>query len=276
MMRPSILSLFGRFAGPFLVPVESMSAAGRGRGQGRPSGRRVSRLALDADKPGCTLVVTETTGKTPRAWRASAAGIAVFSLLTLGQPAAARQTVTSLSVQAGPDMTVAQAVSEAASRFDLPEAWIYAVMRRESGGRTDAISAKGAMGLLQLMPETWRELALELGLGNDPFDVRANVLAGAAYLRRMYDRFGSPGFLAAYNAGPQRYAAHLAGTQALPLETRVYVQRVAPRLLGQSGVHQPAMLVDPHSSGLFVQSSLTEDGSKGPGGEQLPGLGLWP
>jgi soluble lytic murein transglycosylase-like protein len=275
MMRLSILSLFGRFAGPFLVPVEILSAAGRGRGQGRPPGRRVSRLALDAAKAGCMLVATRATGKTPRAQRATAAWIAVFSLLTLGLPAAARTDIP-LSVQANSSLTIVQAVSEAASRFSLPEAWIYAVMRQESGGRVDAISAKGAMGLLQLMPATWRELTLELGLGNDPYDVRANVLAGSAYLRRMYDRFGSPGFLAAYNAGPQRYADHLAGTQPLPLETRIYVQRVAPLLSRAPSTHQAALAVDPHASGLFVRSGRLDDRANRQGGEQSQRLGLWP
>ena len=275
MTRPSILSLFGRFASPFLVPVEILSAAGRGRGQGRPLGRRVSRLALDAAKAGRTLIATRATVKTPRARRASAAWIAVFSLLASGLPAAAAQTDPPLSVQTDSGLTIAQAVSEAASRFGLPEAWIYAVMRQESGGRVDAVSAKGAMGLLQLMPATWLELTLELGLGNDPYDVRANVLAGSAYLRRMYDRFGSPGFLAAYNAGPQRYADHLAGTQSLPSETRIYVQRVAPLLSGASP-HQAALAVDPRASGLFVLSSRLEDGANGQVGEQSPRRGLWP
>lgn len=275
MTRPSILSLFGRFAGPFLVPVEILSVVGRGRGQGRPVGRRVSRLALDAAKSGRTLIATRATVKTPRARRASAVWIAVFSLLASGLPAAAAQTDTPLSVQTDSGPTIAQAVSEAASRFGLPEAWIYAVMRQESGGRVDAVSAKGAMGLLQLMPATWRELTLELGLGSDPYDVRANVLAGSAYLRRMYDRFGSPGFLAAYNAGPQRYSDHLAGSQPLPSETRIYVQRVAPLLSGASP-HQAALAVDPRASGLFVRPGRLEDGANRLGGEQSPRLGLWP
>jgi len=276
MRRPSILSLFGRFAGPFLVPVKIVSAAGRGRGQGRPAGRRVSRLALDADKPGCTLVVTETTGKTPRALRASAALIAAFSIFASGTSASARQAAAPAGFQAEFGSPIAQAVSEAASRFGLPEAWIYAVMRQESGGRADAVSPKGAMGLLQLMPATWRELTLELGLGSDPYDVRANVLAGAAYLRRMYDRFGSPGFLAAYNAGPQRYADHLTGAQPLPLETRIYVQRVAPLLLGQSSTHRPARAKDPRGASLFVRSGHLDEGAPGRGGEQSPHMGLWP
>ncbi|MGH1557443.1 lytic transglycosylase domain-containing protein [Caulobacter segnis] len=72
----------------------------------------------------------------------------------------------------------------------------------ESGGDPRAVSPKGAMGLMQLMPGTWRDLSVQHDLGADPFDRRANVLAGAAYLRQLFDRFGRKGFLAAYNAGP--------------------------------------------------------------------------
>lgn len=276
-MRPRlVLSLFGRFAGPFLVPVEILSAVGRGRGQGRPPGRRASRLALDAAKSGRTLVATETTGKTPRALRASAASIAIFGLIASGALAVAGPAVSPRSVQADTGAEIAQAVSEAASRFGLPENWIYAVMRQESGGRVDAVSAKGAMGLLQLMPATWRELTADLGLGNDPYDARANVLAGSAYLRRMYDRFGSPGFLAAYNAGPQRYADHLTGARPLPPETRVYVRRLAPSLLGPSSPPQPVMAMNPLSAGLFVRSGRVEVEGQGRDVEHAPGQGLWP
>lgn len=82
------------------------------------------------------------------------------------------------------------------------------------------------------MPGTWQTLRERLGLGSDPFDVRDNLVAGAAYLRELHDRFGAPGFLAAYNAGPERYAAHLAGRKTLPAETVDYVARLAPRIAG--------------------------------------------
>jgi soluble lytic murein transglycosylase-like protein len=60
------------------------------------------------------------------------------------------------------------------------------------------------MGLMQLMPGTWVELSVRYGLGLDPFDPRDNILAGTAYLKEMFDRFGSAGFLAAYHTGPSR------------------------------------------------------------------------
>jgi hypothetical protein len=60
------------------------------------------------------------------------------------------------------------------------------------------------------------------------YDPRDNIHAGTAYLREMFDRFGSPGFLAAYNAGPGRYEGHLATGRRLPAETRAYLAKLAP------------------------------------------------
>jgi hypothetical protein len=88
------------------------------------------------------------------------------------------------------------------------------------------------MGLMQIMPDTWAALRSRLSLGNDPYDPRDNILAGAAYLREMHDRYGSPGFLAAYNAGPGRYDEYLADGRALPAETRAYVAALAPLVGG--------------------------------------------
>ncbi|PKP92511.1 MAG: hypothetical protein CVT77_08610 [Alphaproteobacteria bacterium HGW-Alphaproteobacteria-16] len=123
-------------------------------------------------------------------------------------------------------------IAEASARFGVPVVWIVRVMRAESGGRTQAggrpiISKAGAMGLMQLMPATWAAMRAAHGLGRDPHDPRDNILAGTAYLRAMYDRFGYPGLFAAYNAGPGRYAAHLATGRALPAETRAYLAQVA-------------------------------------------------
>ena len=80
------------------------------------------------------------------------------------------------------------------------------------------------MGLMQVMPATFAELSARYGLGSDPYEPRANILAGAAYLREMYDRFGPAHFLAAYNAGPGRVDEHLRTGRALPGETQRYVE----------------------------------------------------
>jgi len=84
---------------------------------------------------------------------------------------------------------------------------------------------------MQIMPETWAYLRIHHRLGSNPYDPRDNILAGAAYLRDLHDRYGSPGFLAAYNAGPARYEQYLAG-RPLPAETRAYVATLAPLVVG--------------------------------------------
>lgn len=123
-------------------------------------------------------------------------------------------------------------IAEASGRFAIPVPWIKRVMSAESRGRTTLggrpiTSPAGAMGLMQLMPGTWAEMRSRLGLGRDPHDPRDNILAGTAYLRLMYDRFGYPGLFGAYNAGPARYAEYLAGARGLPAETRLYLAATA-------------------------------------------------
>ena len=144
------------------------------------------------------------------------------------------------AAQVAPD-PVAAPVAEAAQRSGIPASWIRAVMQAESGGDVRAVSPKGAMGLMQIMPETWATLRLRYSLGADPFDPHDNILAGAAYLRELHDRYGSPGFLAAYNAGPARYEDHLATGQPLPAETRAYVALLAP-LIGNGAIDETAMV----------------------------------
>lgn len=117
-------------------------------------------------------------------------------------------------------------VSEAASRFAIPALWIDAVMQAESFGDVAATSPQGAMGLMQIMPATWADLRKRYGLGANPYDPHDNILAGAAYLRELYDRYGADGFLAAYNAGPARYEKYLETGQALPSETLTYIAKV--------------------------------------------------
>ncbi len=150
------------------------------------------------------------------------------------------EPVSNGTAQVAPD-PVAATVTEAAQRSGIPASWIRAVMQAESGGDARAVSPKGAMGLMQIMPETWAELRLRYGLGADPFDPHDNIFAGAAYLRELHDRYGSPGFLAAYNAGPARYEDHLATGQPLPAETRAYVALLAP-LIGTGAIDETAMV----------------------------------
>ena len=228
-----VISLFGRRKGHFPVPAKFHAAAARSGGPGRRKAPARMRLALDGREPGGRLVRGGTAAWT---WCA-ACGIAALLLLNVGDlnaqplaPIAPSRTAARLDLGARIDA----AVAEAARRFDLPEAWIRAVMRAESALDPHAVSRAGAMGLMQLMPRTWATFRARLGLGGDPFDVRDNIIAGAAYLRDLLDRFGAPGFLAAYNAGPGRYADHLATARPLPPETRAYVAIVGSDI-GLSG-----------------------------------------
>jgi hypothetical protein len=115
--------------------------------------------------------------------------------------------------------------------------WIRQVMRVESGGHEYSdgqliVSSAGAMGLMQLEPETYSEMASRYGLGSDPFNPSDNIMAGAAYIHEMYQVYGSPGFLAAYNAGPGRLDAYENDHTPLPYETVNYVAMIAPNIQG--------------------------------------------
>ncbi len=131
----------------------------------------------------------------------------------------------------------------AASRFDVPQQWIRQVMQVESGGNQYlngqlTVSPAGAMGLMQLEPETYQEMASRYALGSDPFNPYDNIMAGTAYIHEMYEVYGSPGFLAAYNAGPGRLDAYMDYHTPLPDETTNYVAMIAPQIQGYYPAHR--------------------------------------
>ena len=117
-------------------------------------------------------------------------------------------------------------IAEAARRFGRPEAWVRAVMQAESGGLADAKSSGGAIGLMQIMPETYAELRARYGLGANAYDPHDNIIAGTAYMSEMIELFGVPNFLAAYNAGPARLEDHLQRGRLLPEETQRYLAQI--------------------------------------------------
>ena len=131
-------------------------------------------------------------------------------------------------------------VAQASRRVGVPASWINAVMRVETGGRTmltDAqpmISSKGALGLMQVLPQTYEEMRAQYNLGTDPFDPKNNINAGAGYLRWLRAKYGYPTMFAAYNAGPGEVDNVLGGDKRLPSETQAYVARVG-EILGKSG-----------------------------------------
>ncbi|GAN90647.1 transglycosylase SLT domain-containing protein [Gluconobacter thailandicus] len=152
-------------------------------------------------------------------------------------------------------------IEEASARFDIPAQWIRAVMQQESGGHlfdhngNFITSTPGAMGLLQLMPPTYDDMRQQYGLGDDPFDPHDNILAGTAYLRQMYDIYGSPGFLAAYNDGPGSLDSYLRRGRPLPRETRRYVASIGPRIAGITPHNRSAadLLVAQHDPNAQIQ-----------------------
>jgi soluble lytic murein transglycosylase-like protein len=124
-----------------------------------------------------------------------------------------------------PPAELSPLVRAAAMKSGLPELLLDSVIRKESAGRPCAVSTAGAMGLMQLMPET----AAILGV-RDPFDPRENIDAGSRFLKDLLARFGGDLTLAlgAYNAGPQRIAQY----GGLPpfAETQNYVQSILARM----------------------------------------------
>ena len=120
-------------------------------------------------------------------------------------------------------------IKEASIRFSIPEKWIRTVIQIESGGRTmlwgrPITSGAGAMGVMQLMHDTYDEMSTRNGLGSDPYNVHDNIIAGTAYLRELYNRYGYPRLFAAYNAGPGVLEAHMQHGAKLPVETKNYIR----------------------------------------------------
>ena len=268
------IPLFAEKRSHSLAPLACQTAAARSEGQGRPPSRRLSALSL-------------TEASTVAGWqgRGRMVLLAALSLglaLSSGVVAYAESPPPgmSASTSAGGDILTAF-VSEAAQRFDIPMAWIRAVIQVESNGDANAVSPKGAMGLMQIMPGTYQDMRSRYGLGANPFLPHDNIVAGTAYLREMLDCYGMAGFLAAYNAGPQRYDAHLTTGQPLPSETVLYVARITPMLAGmQSGsttIAPPlydwkhAPLFAGHVSGsLAVQNSSADVQSGGNSAARSP------
>lgn len=234
-------------------PIACQAAAAHSEGQGRPdacqslrtliaelfaaskSGRR--SLALDGSEHGGRVFARRDGGACAAVHRGTAI-LSACVILILSVSAICAEPLSRNERPARPSSKTWSAdpwsvhIQEAAKRFALSERLLRAVMQVESFGDVHAVSSKGAMGLMQIMPATWEELRIKHHLGDDPYQPHDNILAGAAYLREMLDRFGRNGFLAAYNAGPRRYQEHLATGRPLPRETVDYVRKLVPLING--------------------------------------------
>lgn len=208
----------------------------------------------------------------------SAAAVGVSSTSARAQAVAQFDNETTAGLQ-----VLQPFIDEASDRFGVLEAWIRAIIAAESGGRTTVngepiTSRAGAIGPMQIMPRTYGELRLRYGLGPDPADPKQNILAGTAYLKELYERFGRAGVFAAYNAGPERYQAYLDGNQSLPEETRAYLATLGHVVSGiptegtfssgtslffplsGQGSESTAAQSEPNSGALFVPLNPPEPG----------------
>jgi membrane-bound lytic murein transglycosylase B len=171
-------------------------------------------------------------------------------------------------------------VEEAAKRFKVPPIWIRAVMQAESGGRTmleegkPITSSQGAMGLMQLMPETYAEMRKAYGLGPDPYDPHDNILAAAAYLKILSAKYGYPAMFAAYNDGPGNLEDRLFGAGLLPQETRDYLRSVTLAVekgIGKSG-RNLARLTRPNGEAVMIDAATVVSVRAAFPGEYAPGV----
>ncbi|HEX3673030.1 MAG TPA: lytic transglycosylase domain-containing protein [Rhizomicrobium sp.] len=170
-------------------------------------------------------------------------------------------------------------VLASAKRFDVPAAWIRAVMQAESGGRTmlgenlPMTSDQGAMGLMQLMPETYDEMRRQYRLGADPYDPHDNIIAGAAYLRWLRGKYGYPQMFAAYNDGPGLLDQRLAQGGLLPLETQNYVSTITGRLDGTHPAGRGNLkLTRPDGAPVWIDGGAVVSVRAAFPGEYAPGI----
>lgn len=254
-----VIPLFAEDAAHSSVPLDDPAAAAHSGRQERPQAGACALLLTDASTAARSTTAASSGMRSMSARRTMIGSIAVLAA-SIASPSVAQNISARLVTPAASQLSDPYAVyvAEASRRFSIPDRWILTVMQLESGGDPRAVSKRGAIGLMQLMPATWRELQVRYGLGANPEDPHDNIIAGTAYLREMYDRFGPAGFLAAYNAGPERYVRSRDGDLPLPVETQRYVTMLRP-LIQRSRSTPVAWRADGDrpwpSSSLFANTS---------------------
>ena len=159
---------------------------------------------------------------------------------------------TSARLVAVPSAQIHRLIDHHARRQGLSPRLVQAVVQVESGYNPRALSNKGAMGLMQLMPQTARELRVA-----DPYDPDQNIRGGTTYLRKMMGRFGDlERALAAYNAGPTAVEKY----RGIPpyRETRNYVRKVLGLYYNGQVSSLPSTLVREHVREVSEQREQSE------------------
>jgi hypothetical protein len=202
-------------------------------GPGEVSDRTFSRQASPTVMPSEAVTAEKFIGRAPQVER-SQPEVELKNASEIGSGTVRPETARSLRVAAQiADLVKRQklklVIEKYARRYGVDEDLVWAVIRQESGFNPSALSPKGAMGLMQLMPGT----AVRMGV-SDAFDVEQNLAGGIKYLERCLSQFNQniPLALAAYNAGPENVVKY----QGCPpfLETRNYVTSVLQAYAGGS------------------------------------------
>jgi hypothetical protein len=170
-------------------------------------------------------------------------------------------------------------IAQASQRFNVPQAWIRAVMVAESSGRTMSgenrplTSSAGALGLMQLMPQTYATMRARHGLGLDPLDPHDNIFVGTALLRALFLRYGYPGLFSAYNDGPGNLDARLASGSLLPNETMSYSGGITHALDTGIGLHGVKVkFTRPNGEPIWIDSGAIVSVRAALPGEYAPGV----
>ena len=194
--------------------------------------------------------------------------IARFERDTAPPPAPSSTSIASAGAKPAPAPTQAASVvlnrqdlnnvvNGAGERHQIDPDFINSVIRAESGFHQNAVSRKGAQGLMQLMPGT----ASQMGVAN-PFDPNANVEGGTKYLRELLEKynFDVPKALAAYNAGPKRVDQY----RGVPpyYETQAYIARIIRDFNRKKLAENPALAKKANAAGARSSRASTTAGQK--------------
>ena len=172
-------------------------------------------------------------------------------------PAGYGYRYASTTVSYGNSGAISETIRQAAHHYGVDSRLIEAMVQVESRFEPFAVSRVGAMGLMQLMPETARQL----GVAN-PFDIEENIYAGVRYFKSLYNRFNGNLrlSLAAYNAGPAAVEMY-GGVPPYP-ETMSYVEKII-RLFREAGgqtVSGTPLRVERSSGGLVITNETYSKG----------------
>lgn len=192
-----------------------------------PAFQKIDRLRMNRNKAAASTSAGEIGVDSGTPARARTASPSSFSrkMRSAQQPAAGRNAeAPNRTAPVSPDVRQAKihrTIEQTARKYGLAPELVHSIVQAESNYQPNAVSSAGAMGLMQLMPET----AKEMGVSN-PFDIQQNIEGGIKYLKKMLDTFDGDlkKALQAYNAGPGAVVRHKG--EVPYSETRSYVQRV--------------------------------------------------